>query len=266
MPKDTMPNMHISEITPEATISVIGTLDNKKMELPTEYAHLTPDEANELDIKFGEGYLPLESILQYWQDRLMEVSFKGHESKIDLIAITKNGLYRWENISVRKYELSTGKSVHIVTAPNHYGSKYNRRRGVRIKIDRVMNVEQDDNMYSVIVKDLSYCGVAFTEPLGAQLDSKRPFILHLVENGDDGEVLIGKFACEIRNQKEEESGAVTSGCIIYADHAPFLQRYIANKQIEEIRGKKVDPLTKNSYSKEWKRDVAEAFDYSSKMQ
>ena len=66
---------YISDITQEATISVVATLDNKKIELPTKYAILNADEQQELISKYDNKVVPLENILKMWQDNLKAINF-----------------------------------------------------------------------------------------------------------------------------------------------------------------------------------------------
>ncbi|SEK58792.1 hypothetical protein SAMN02910377_01250 [Pseudobutyrivibrio ruminis] len=254
----TITKIHISEVTEKARISVQATLENKKLELPTEYAVLNEKEQEEFTTKFGNKGIPIENIIQMWQNSVREVDFTGSVSKLDLIVVNDQGVFQWENIKIYKFTFSSGRAIHVVLPTLEEGYKYNRRRGVRINIDKVMDVEQDDIMYSVIVRDLSYCGVGFVEPLGSQIDPNREFILHLLEDTDDGEREVGKFFGRIINQKEDENGGVFSGCTISSDHAAFLQRYIATKQIEAIRGKSNQSGIKRIKTGEfWKEDIAE---------
>ncbi|WP_028243906.1 PilZ domain-containing protein [Pseudobutyrivibrio ruminis] len=252
--------INISDITREATLSVVGYLDNKKMELPTEYAILSEEEYAELEDKFT-NFLPLENILKMWQEKLQEVSFKGIVSKIDLIAILPQGVFHWEDVKIFKYLLKSGKSIHVVTVHNPIGEKYNRRRGIRIAIDRVMSIVQGENAYQVLVKDLSYCGVAIEEVNTTRLDANKAFVLMLTDKKADGEdYLVAKLTGRINNQKEKEDGTVVSGCILSADHAAELQRYIANKQIELIRGQRLGKeLKKNVTGDNWQKKIIEQF-------
>ena len=252
---------YISDISQEATISVVATLGNKKIELPAKYAILNPDEQQELISKYDNKVVPLENILKMWQDKLKAINFKGTLSKLELLVITKDGsIYHWENVKIIKYTLASGKSIHILFSKRLEGEKYNRRRGIRINIDKVMDIEQGEEMHSVIVRDLSFCGVAFIEPLRLKLDLQKPFVLHLVDEDDEGnELVIGKIHGYIINIKEDESGGVLYRCNIDAKHYAFLQKYIANKQIEAIRGrrltKRVEKITTGEY---WQEDLAEA--------
>ena len=261
MGEDKSLKLHISEVNENAHISVQATLDNRKIELPTEYAKLNEEELNELKIKFNDNVLPLENILRMWQNKLKEVNFSGSVSKLDLIVVNDIGVFYWENVKIYKYTFASGRAIHIAAPKLLEGKKYNRRRGVRINIDKVMEIEQQDKMYSVIVRDLSYCGVGFVEPLGSQIDPNIEFILHLTENSEDGEKLVGKFRGRIHNQKDDENGGVFSGCTFSSDHASFLQRYIASKQIEAIRGNgPMASVKRNKTGEYWKQDIAEAIE------
>ncbi len=255
--KEKIEKLNISEVKQEDTISVMASLNNRKIELPAEYAVLNDEEKSALETRFGNNFLPLENIIQMWQDKLREVSFKGNVSKLDLIAVTKVGVFRWENIKVYKHEFDSGRSVHVVYTKLPAGQRYNRRRGVRITIDRVMNVEQGGNIYSVIVRDISYCGVALIEPLGAQLNTKAKFILNFVDDNEDGEeYLVARLFGKINNQKEHDGGGVLSGCVLSPDHASFLQKYIATKQIESLRTNPEPGVTTNREGDFWKLDTA----------
>lgn len=252
--------LNIADITPDSTISIVATMDNRKVELPAEYAKLTEEEIVELEEKYGKKILPLDNIKNKWQDKMKEVDFKGTLSKLSLIVICKAGIFHWENVKIAKYTLNTGKTIHAVVSRRLDGDRYNRRRGVRINIDKVMEVEQGEKVYSVIVRDLSYCGVGFVEPLGAQLDENQEFILHLIDEDDEGEeVLVAKIRGRINNRKDFGNGGVLNGCTIAADHASFLQKYIATKQIEAIRGKRPrKKIEKNLTGENWKEKIVDA--------
>ena len=51
--------LHISDVTEKARISVQATLENKKLELPTEYALLDEKEQEEFTAKFGNKGIPI---------------------------------------------------------------------------------------------------------------------------------------------------------------------------------------------------------------
>ena len=254
------PKLHLSEIKPEATLSIIASLGNKKMELPVEYANLSMEEYEELTSKYENRFLPLENILKEIQNHLQEIDFSGSLSSLELIAITKNGIFHWENVKIAKYSFASGKRIYLATCRRLEGEKYNRRRGVRINIDKMMDIEQGENTYSVLVRDLSYCGVAFIEKSGAQIDPEQEFILHLIDSDDEGEeYLVGRIHGRVNNRKDYEGGGILNGCVISANHAAFLQRYIAAKQLEAIRGKKPSKkLQQNMTGEYWQEDMADA--------
>ena len=100
-----------------------------------------------------------------------------------------------------------------------------------------MNIEQNGEKISVIVRDLSYCGIAFVESAETPVDPDKAFTINLIDTDEDGnEYLVAKLTGRINNQKEIDDGKILCGCILAADHASDLHRYIANKQIEAIRG------------------------------
>ena len=257
MNNDKTVKLNLADLSKEATISVVASMDNKKIELPTEYAVLNDEEEKELTERFKDKYLPLENILKLWQDKLREVEFSGTLSKLSLIAITKEGVFHWENVKINKYTLQNGRHIHVAFSSNPVGEKYNRRRGVRINIDKRMNIEQNGEKISVIVRDLSYCGIAFVESAEIPVDPDKAFTINLIDTDEDGnEYLVAKLTGRINNQKEIDDGKILCGCILAADHASDLQRYIANKQIEAIRGKRLGKrLTKSVSGKNWQEKL-----------
>ena len=251
--------MHILSITPNDTLSIMASFEKKKYELPTEYTKLTPEEYEEIKAKVSGDFLPLKNVLHMWQEKLREVSFRGTLAQLDLIAITDNGLFCWNDVKVYKYDFASGKSVHVVYPKSPIGDKFNRRRGVRISVDRIMEVEQDGHTFLTFVRDLSYCGVSLSEMTDERLDPEKKFVLHFTEETGDGEKYIGDFEGKIVNQKEKENGQIVSGCVLASYHASFLQKYIATKQIESLRGHQpTDGITKNMTGENWELDLAEA--------
>ena len=254
----------IADINKDYTLSIIATLDSKTIEMPVEYARLTVEEVAEVDKRFGQDIVPLENIMTKIQEKMLEVSFKGHVSTLDLVAVSEEGVFKWAHAKVYRVKLASGKEINLITSKQRFGEKFNRRRGVRIDLDKAMKLEQQGQTYTVVVRDLSYCGVSFVEPNGAQVQKGMPFTLHLSENSDDGEKLIGAFTGKILNQRTLDSGAVVSGCILSASHASFLQRYIAAKQMEQISGKrkKAAGIKKTVTGEDWQRKLADALEAS----
>ena len=121
MNNDKTVKLNLADLSKEATISVVASMDNKKIELPTEYAVLNDEEEKELTERFKDKYLPLENILKLWQDKLREVEFSGTLSKLSLIAITKEGVFHWENVKIYKYTLRNGRHIHVAFSSNPVG-------------------------------------------------------------------------------------------------------------------------------------------------
>ncbi len=246
----------ITEINKDTTLSVLATLDGKKLELPVEYAKITGEELAELQESYGKLVIPLEDVVKRWQEKLFQVSFKGHLSKLELIAINADGVFVWDNVKIYKVKLSTGTSVNLLKAKMVEGKKFNRRRGVRIALDKRMDIQQGGKIIKVVVRDLSYCGLGFIEPTESKIKVGEPFILFLVEDTDEGDKLIGKFKGKVINQRELPAGGIFSGCVISSEHSTFLQRYIAMKQMEQISGRKMASAVQHNISgKNWKNKI-----------
>jgi hypothetical protein len=248
----------ISDITPDLTLSLIAALDDKKVDLPINYAKLSEDEAEEVKSKYGIDALPLEPIVRHIEEKILEISFKGHTSKLQLIVVTTEEVFHWKAVKIFRVKLASGRNINMLTSDVLYGEKFNRRRGVRINIDKMMKIEQGGEEYQVIVRDLSYCGVGFYEPLGSKVQKGMPFLLHLSESSDDGDRLVCKLTGKILHQREHEAGGLISGCVLSSQHASFLQRYIAIKQMEEISGRKQDmaAIQHTATGENWKSAVA----------
>lgn len=258
MRKNNFKEFLLSNIKKEYTLSIVARLKGKKIDLPLEYAELTDEEYEELTEKYGKEFLPLEPIVRQWEEKLLEISFKGHESVLELFVVTDEEVFQWVAVKVFRINLSTGRYINMITSSLKMGKKYNRRRGVRINIDTVMNLEQEGETFHVIVKDLSYCGVGFFELGEGMVKKGVPFILHLTEPGEDGEEkLVCKLVGKVLHQRND-AGGIFSGCILSTKHAAFLQKYVAMKQMEQISGKKRDfGISYHVISEDWKRERAE---------
>ena len=258
MSKKVSKGLLLSNIKKDYTLSIVATLKGKKLDLPLEYAELTDEEYNELTEKYGKEILPLEPIVRQWEEKLLEISFKGHESVLELFVVTNEEVFQWTAVKVFRINLSTGRYINMIISDLICGKKYNRRRGVRINIDKVMNLMQEGENFHVIVKDLSYCGVGFFELGEGMVKKGVPFILHLTETGEDGEdKLVGKLVGKILHQRKD-AGGVFSGCILSTKHAAFLQRYIAMKQMEQISGRKQNfSISHNASGEDWKSEIVD---------
>ncbi len=255
-----IPKLTIQEINKETTLSVIASLEDKKLELPVEYAHITDNELVEIRAKYGENIIPIEDVVQEWKRKLFKVSFNGHLSKLDLMAINTEGVFLWEKVKIYKVVLSSGRMVNLIKSDRVEGEKFNRRRGVRIALDKSMDIQQDGEIFRVVVRDLSYCGVGFIEYTEtSNIKVGEPFELFLVEDSKDGENLVGKFYGKVINQRELPAGGIFNGCILSSQHSTFLQRYIAMKQLEQISGKKMSPtIQRNATGDNWKGIIVES--------
>lgn len=247
--------LKLSEIEKDYTMSIVATLEGKKVDLPIQYANLSEEESEEVATKYGPEAIPLDPIVRKWEEKIFEVSFKGHTSKLELIVVTTEDVFHWSSLKIFKVKLTDGRSINILTSNLACGVRFNRRRGVRITLDKMMTIEQGDQSFLVIVRDLSYCGVGFFEPGSAKVQRGMPFTLKLTESSDDGDKLVCKLTGKILHQREEEGGIV-SGCVLSSQHAAFLQRYIAIKQMEQISGRKQDyRVEHNATGDDWKNKV-----------
>ncbi|MBR5636344.1 MAG: PilZ domain-containing protein [Pseudobutyrivibrio sp.] len=251
--------LSIADINSEITLSVLATLDNKTIELPVEYAKLTEEELSGVRALYGPHVLPLENVVKEWQEKLMEVSFKGHLSKLELLAVNTEGVFLWDNVKIYKVKLTSGKTINILKAPAVEGEKFNRRRGVRIALDKSMQLQQEGSFHTVIVRDLSYCGIGFIEPGKSSVEVGKSFILFLTEDTEDGEKIVGKFVGKVINQRDLPAGGVFSGCILSAQHSTFLQRYIAMKQLEQISGRRQNiSIQRTEIGVDWKSKIVDS--------
>lgn len=256
-------SLNIVEINSGTTLSVVANYNGKKLDLQAEYALVSEKEIAELKEAFGAHIVPVEEITLEQGGKSYTVSFDGHISHIQLVAVNRDGAFLWENVRVARTKLPSGHKIHVLILLNPDGQAFNRRRGVRINLDRNMEVQQDGQSYKVLVRDISYCGVGFYEALGTNLTVGEPFTLLLSEENRDGETILGKITGKILNQREAESGGVITGCVINAQHAEFLQKYIALKQIERISGKKQDmTLQKTVAGDNWKEKIVDALEAS----
>ncbi|MCR5417215.1 MAG: PilZ domain-containing protein [Pseudobutyrivibrio sp.] len=258
--------MDINSIPIDATVYIVANLGNKTAELQSKMSSLNEEEKEELTKMYGDTAICIEPIVRGEGDNVKEVSFSGHVSKLELLASTTNGMFKWSPVAVNNQKLSSGKVVNVVKPKFTEGKYINRRRGVRVNLDKAMIVEQNGEKYNVVVKDISYCGVGFVEPKEGKLDPNEPFVLHLMETTKDNEnIVLGKFGGKILYQKSLESGGVFSGCVLGSQHADYLQKYVATKQLEIISGKsRMAPLQKSVEGENWKENITEALESSFK--
>ncbi len=255
--------INISNITPDDNICVTALMDNKKLELPVQYANLSEEQSQLIHRIYGDKILPLELIVKEVNGEAHTVSFDSKNSILQFVVVNKQGVFKWDNIKVKKHSFQDGKSIHIITAVNPEGKKHNRRRGVRVSIDTRMTIEQNDVKYIVLVRDISYCGFSFINLSPDEFDPNMPFLLHLTERDGDKSFLVGKFVGKVLRQQEQENSPTIYGCMLSGKHAGKLQKYVALKQVEFLSGKKqYAEIRKTSTSEDWKAEVAEALSES----
>ncbi|MCR4694177.1 MAG: PilZ domain-containing protein [Pseudobutyrivibrio sp.] len=234
--KNDVKTIKFTDIDREASLSIAASMDQKKVELPAVYAELTKEESDELTLRYGDRVIPIETMHSKGPDKGLLISFEDHDANLDLVVVCEKGVFRFEHVNLKKYTFATGKVVQLVTCSRLEGSRYNRRRGVRVGIHRWMKLNQDGNEFTVMVRDLSYCGIGLYENGGSKIDITKPFIIELTEAGENNkDQFVTKLAGKVVNQIKDDNGGVVSGCALSKQHEEFLQKYVAQKQLEAIR-------------------------------
>jgi len=248
--------LSINSLREGANVSLRALLDGKYTDIPISIAQVEDEERLELNKKINCPYVALDVIVQEWQKKFMVVSFQQKEAQIALVAVHEKGIFKWDNVKVDMFVLESGKRVHVVRVMSEYGERFNRRRGVRIDFGKNMDVRQGGKTHRLLVKDISYCGVGFVEYGESQLSADEPFVLFLSDEEDGKDVLVGKFTGKMVRQDVLENGVTISGCIFASDHYPFLQKYLAVKQMQQINSKfKYKSVTKYDEGKDWKTNT-----------
>ncbi len=260
-------NIDITAITPDDNISVTALMDNKKVELGADYANISEEEKNDLVKRYGKNILPLALITKEVNGEQLTVSFSGQNSILQIVVVNKSGVFKWEHIKVKKHTFPDGRDIHVVVCLVPEGVKFNRRRGVRVSIDTRMEIEQEDNKYIVLVRDISYCGFSFINLTPGDFDTSKPFLLHLIERDGDRSYTVGKFTGKVLREQEQENAPTIYGCILSEKYASKLQKYVAMKQMEFINGKKAyADIQLTSISEDWRAQVAEALSESETLE
>ena len=251
--------LHISEVRPDNNISVTALMDGKQVELGATYAQLNEEQLEFLNVNFGNHFLPLEPITHEVNGEEIPVSFEGHNSVLHVVVINPDGVFKFEHILIKKLTLKGDKIIHVINAISTIGIRYNRRRGVRVNLDTRMTLEQGEEKYPILVREISYCGFSFINLALNEIDVNRPFVLSLIERDEDKAFTVGKFIGKVHRVEEVSGGSNIYGCILAEKHAGDLQKYIAMKQMEAITGKKLfKDIQKTSNSETWRSDIADA--------
>ena len=251
--------LHISDVKPSDSIAVTAMMGSKKVELPATYAELTEEQLEFLNINYGNHYLPVELITEEVNGEEIPITFDGNNSVLHVVVVTPDGVFKFEHILIRKTTLPGEKNFHLINAISTIGIRFNRRRGVRVNIDSRMELEQGEEKFQILVREISYCGFSFVNLSPNDVDPARPFILNIIERDEDKSFSIGKFIGKVHRVEEQSGGGKIYGCVLADKHANQLQRYIAMKQMEALTGKKafVD-IQKNYNSDRWRQEIADA--------
>ena len=259
MSKEKKMQLHIMDVKPTDSISITAMLESKKVELSATYAELTEEQTAFLNVNYGNHYLPVELITQKINGEERPVSFDEHNSALKVVVVNPDGVFKFENVLIRKVTLPQDRTFHLINAVSTIGIRYNRRRGVRVNVDSRMEIDQSDNKIIILVREISYCGFSFINLSPTDIDIDRPFLLNLIERDGDKSFLVGKFIGKVHRVEESKEGNTIYGCILAEKHAAQLQKYVAMKQMEAVSGKKsFADIQKISTSESWRQEVAEA--------
>ena len=254
--------LHISEVTAENNITISAMMGKKQIDLQAIYATLTDAEKDALDEIYGDKYIPIELIIEEHEGETLAVTFMKQNSKVEVVAVTPYGVFKFSNVRILRFDFDTGKSIHVIHGLATKGVPCNRRRGVRINLDTRMELEQENVKIPVLVREISYCGFSFINLSKSDVDIKKAFVLNLMERDGDRAYSIGKFVGKVHRVQEVDGGKTVYGCILADKHAAALQKYVAMKQLEFLNGKKMKDIEKNSTNANWRAEMADALGYA----
>ncbi|SHI86931.1 hypothetical protein [Pseudobutyrivibrio xylanivorans] len=252
--------LHISEVKPTDSITVTAMMDSKKIEISCTYAELTEEQTEFLNVNYGNHYLPVELITMEVNGEVVPVTFQEQNSVLQVVVVNPDGVFKFENILIRKTTLPGDRTFHLINAVSTLGIRFNRRRGVRVNVDTRMELEQGEEKFIILVREISYCGFSFINLSQKDVDPSRPFVLNLIERDGDKSFSYGKFIGKVHRTEEVKGGSTIYGCILAEKHADQLQKYVAMKQLELLTGKKAfaEDIQKTSNSDRWRAEVADA--------
>ena len=211
--------LHISEVTPSDSIAVTAMMDGKKVEISCTYAELNEEQKTFLDVNYGNHYLPVELITTELNGEEVPVTFKDQDSVLQVVVVNPDGVFKFENILIRKTTLPGDRTFHLINAVSTIGIRFNRRRGVRVNVDTRMELEQGEEKFIILVRELSYCGFSFINLSQNDVDKDKPFILNLIERDGDKSFSYGKFIGKVHRVEEVSGGSTIYGCILAEKHA-----------------------------------------------
>ncbi len=251
-------SLHINEVAPGNSITVTAIQGKKQLDIQAIYAELTEAEKKALDEIYGDKYIPIELITEEVDGETFSVNFMQQNSKVEVVAVHGDGVFKFSNVRILKFNFDDGKSIHLIHGLNPKGVPCNRRRGVRINLDTRMELEQDKERLPILVREISYCGFSFINLSKKDINLNNPFILNLMEHDEGKTYSIGRFVGKVHRVQKVEGGHDIYGCILADKHAATLQKYIAMKQLEFLNGKKMKSVEKNSNSDNWRAEIADA--------
>ena len=249
---------NINELTSEHQLYIRASVGDQYTEVAIKLANLTDEQQEQVKRRVNGYYIALDVVVSEYQKKMQVISFQHHKADLALIALIGNDLFKWDGINVDMMVLNDGTKVHVLVLRAPEGLRYNRRRGIRVNIDRRMEIRQNDVTYNILVRDISYCGIGLQELGDSKLNMKDPFVLFLTENDGKRDVLIGKITGRVVRQEKLENGMTISGCITADSNHSFLQKYVATKQMELVSGKsKFKSIERNATGDDWKKNVAD---------
>ena len=254
--------LHISEVTAENNITISALMGKKQLDIQAIYADLNDAEKKALDGIYGEKYIPIELITEEYEGETLAVTFMKQNSKVEVVAVTPDGVFKFANVRILKFKFENGRAIHVIHGLNTKGLPCNRRRGVRINIDTRMELEQENEKIPVLVREISYCGFSFINLSKKDVDINKAFVLNLMERDGDRAYSIGKFVGKVLRVQKVDSGSDIYGCVLADKHASTLQKYVAMKQLEFLNGKKMKDIERNSNSANWRAEMADALGYA----
>ncbi len=251
--------LHISEVKPDDSISVTAMMDGKKVDLSCKYAELTEEQLEFLEVNYGNHYLPVELITMEVNGEEIPLNFQGQNSVLQVVVVNSDGVFKFEKILIRKTTLPGDKTFHLINAISTIGIRFNRRRGVRVNVDTRMELEQGEEKFIILVREISYCGFSFINLSQSDVDINRPFVLNLIERDEEKSFSYGKFIGKVHRVEEVKGKSTIYGCVLAEKHADQLQKYVAMKQLEFLTGKKAfgEDIQKNNNSDRWRAEIAD---------
>lgn len=252
-----MDTLSVNYIKKTDDIILYAERANKKVEFNLKFASVTMEDYIEIKNKVGINFIPIEVVVTEWKKKIAIISFLNAKANMYVVVTRGAKAYRWNQIDIKMLTLKSGKRVHVILTKSNKVKGFDRRKGTRHEINRVMRVSQGEASKLVTITDLSYTGMSFDEPAGDIFDSSEPIVLEL-SNPKTAKV-VAKVPMAIVRRIKHEDGSVTTGCKTTTEYYLPMTKYISNYVIDS------NPLEErqiilNDSSKNW------AFIAAAKMQ